>query len=109
MVSTNDTMFFFAGYMLSTFQELTKYFQVKELLFFHIQSNEIFEMRCKHNSEVFQKNVCKFVVVFDLVKMGYQLDIEAIKYVKAMLSIDQNYYPERLHKLWIINAPWFFR
>ena len=96
------------GVISANFAELKKHFTVDELLFFHVQSQELFEVRYKHASEVFKKPIHQSVVVFDLKDLNMSLDFGAISYMKSMLGIDQNYYPERLAKLFILNVPWFF-
>ena len=35
-------------------------------------------------------------------------DLQGLYYVKNILKIDQDFYPERLHKLVVINSPWYF-
>ena len=96
------------GVISSNFVEMSKVFSVEELVFFHIQSQEMFELRYKFASERFNRSVHQSVVVFDLKNLNYTLDLGAIAYMKSMLGIDQNNYPERLSKLFIINTPWFF-
>jgi hypothetical protein len=48
------------------------------------------------------------IVVFDMSHVQITLDMDSIWYIKQILQVDQNYYPERLYKLYIINSPWYF-
>jgi hypothetical protein len=48
------------------------------------------------------------VNVLDMKGLSVSLDFQSISYMKQMLSMDQAHYPERLHKLIVINAPYFF-
>lgn len=96
------------GLIQSTFGEVKKHFTVEELLFYHIQSQEAFEIRLQHASRIFNKVIDNEVIVFDLQHLTYTLDIQSIWYIKQLLAIDQANYPERLYKLFIINVPWFF-
>ena len=62
----------------------------------------------KHASVFYKKEVSKQVVILDLAGMSYAVDRIALNYVTSSLTMDQNNYPERLKKLYILNAPWFF-
>ena len=73
-----------------------------------MQSNEAFELRLLYASEKYGQKIDNYVVVFDLLDISYSLDFGSIAYIKKVSMIDQANYPERLHKLFIINAPWFF-
>ncbi|ORE18922.1 CRAL/TRIO domain-containing protein [Rhizopus microsporus] len=45
-------------------------------------------------------------VIFDCTGMGWhQLHMPALNYIRAIAHCDQNYYPETLNKLFLINAP----
>ena len=46
--------------------------------------------------------------VMDLAGVGLTSVTQVYGFVKKVMAISQNYYPERLGKLYIINAPWGF-
>src|SRR5947208_17177803 len=46
--------------------------------------------------------------IMDLKGVGLAKFTSVYSYVKQASAISQNYYPERLGKLYIINAPWRF-
>jgi hypothetical protein len=46
--------------------------------------------------------------IMDLKGVGISKASSAYGYVQAASNISQNYYPERLGKLYVINAPWGF-
>ena len=71
-------------------------------------SQELFDMRCKYASKKFGHFVHQCVIVFDMSDISASLDMDSIYYIKSILKIDQDFYPERLFKLVIINAPWYF-
>lgn len=96
------------GYIQSTFQTVKKHFSNIELLQYHIMSNEICENRFLFATKKFGQTVNKMIVVFDMSHVQITLDMDSIWYVKQILQVDQNYYPERLYKLFIINCPWYF-
>lgn len=54
------------------------------------------------------KEIEKQVIVFNMANMSYSVDTNAISVFRQTLAIDEAYYPERLHCLYMINAPWFF-
>ena len=49
-----------------------------------------------------------FCTIMDLKNVSFGNAPAAIEYVKMASKISQNYYPERLGKLYIINASWAF-
>lgn len=58
-------------------------------------------------SKLFNKDIQKCTTVFDMKYLTMSLDVGCIMYMKQILQIDQNYYPERLHQLFVINCPWY--
>ncbi|ROT35816.1 hypothetical protein SODALDRAFT_328210 [Sodiomyces alkalinus F11] len=46
--------------------------------------------------------------IMDLDNVGIRSASQVYEYIKQASNISQNYYPERLGKLYIINAPWGF-
>lgn len=79
-----------------------------QLLQFHIMSQEIFQMRYEYASKKFGHHVHQCVIVFDMAGLSASLDLDSISYIKSTLKIDQDYYPERLYRLVVINSPWYF-
>lgn len=57
----------------------------------------------KHDKPIYQQ-----VLIFDLSELSYAINLTAMQAFRQTLFIDQNYYPERLHIFFLINAPWFF-
>ncbi|KAI7876380.1 CRAL/TRIO domain-containing protein, partial [Lichtheimia hyalospora FSU 10163] len=50
--------------------------------------------------------IFKETVIFDCTHMGIrQFQMTALHYLKAVIDTIQNYYPETLHRLFIVNAP----
>jgi hypothetical protein len=96
------------GKIQSQFTEVRKYFSNIQLLQYHIMSNEAMESRYEFASKKFNTHVHKGIVVFDMKHVTVTLDMDSIWYIKQLLEVDQNFYPERLYKLFIINCPWYF-
>jgi hypothetical protein len=71
-------------------------------------SQEIFDMRYEYASKKFGHHVHQCVIVFDMAGLSASLDMDSIYYIKHILKIDQDYFPERLFKLVVINSPWYF-
>lgn len=94
--------------MQSTFDELYKHFTIDDLVQLHVYSQEMFELRIKESSLRRGTEVTNEIVVFDMTNLTMVLNMQSIAYMKDVLAIDQNYYPERLYKLFIINSPWYF-
>jgi hypothetical protein len=96
------------GYIQSIFSNVKKVFTNIELLQYHIMSNEVTEGRLKYISQQRNEIINKMIVVFDMSHVQISLDMDSIWYIKQILQVDQNYYPERLYRLYIINSPWYF-
>jgi hypothetical protein len=43
-----------------------------------------------------------------IIRVTISLDVDSIWYMKQLLATDQAYFPERLHRMIIINSPWYF-
>jgi len=97
------------GIISANFDSLKKNIRDEdELIVRHVRFNELNNIRYEYLSKKYNKNVTKVNIVFDMKGINMMPDFMGIKFVRKMLEVDQNYYPERLHKLFMINAPWFF-
>ncbi|KAJ2771714.1 hypothetical protein IWQ56_001676, partial [Coemansia nantahalensis] len=61
-------------------------------------------------SELAGREISKQVVVFDMagISIGMLSHLPALNMLREMLSKDQLYYPERMHRTYIVNAPSMF-
>lgn len=64
--------------------------------------------RLEFASRKYNKPIEQQVIVFNLANLSYSVDTNAMSVFRQTLVIDEAYYPERLHCLYMINAPWFF-
>lgn len=55
------------------------------------------------------KNVGKVVMIHDLAHLKFSVETAGVRIFKKTIACDQNYFPERLHRAFIINAPMSFR
>lgn len=69
---------------------------------------ELLQIRMQHCSRKYGKEISQCVIVFDLTGLNLIPDMMGINYSRKVLGSDQTYYPERLSKMFIINAPVFF-
>ena len=65
-------------------------------------------LRCENSYAKHSREITKCIVVNDMAGLKVSVDGDAFRYSQRMFAIDQNYYPETLSKLFIINAPIFF-
>jgi hypothetical protein len=75
----------------------------------HVRHMEYMRKRLEYTSYVNQCNVEKVILISDLAHLSYTVETSGIRIFKRTLQIDQSYYPEMLHKMFIINAPLSFR
>jgi hypothetical protein len=87
--------------------ELLNGFTSEELIQCHIYWLEFMCQRARERSRQLGKYVENFAMIYDL--NGLKMKIrKAIPLFKQCLYIDDNYYPERLGQLFIINPPKIF-
>jgi hypothetical protein len=60
---------------------------------------------CSRKSGTLLETCC---TIMDLKGVGISKATQVYSYVKQASNMSQNYYPERLGKLYVINAPWGF-
>jgi hypothetical protein len=60
---------------------------------------------CSRKSNTLLETCC---TIMDLKGVGISKATQVYGYVKSASGLSQNYYPERLGKLYVINAPWGF-
>jgi hypothetical protein len=76
------------------------------LVRFHCWETEMALQRCEENCEKYQRNIEQFSVIVDAEGWGLRLATSnAMTFIKEMAYADNNYYPERLGKMIIVNAP----
>ena len=96
------------GQISSQFGEISTHLSVEDLVIRHIRQQEMAVRRMHFYSKKFGHLVESQIIVFNLANLSYALDTNALSAFRKTLAIDQDYYPERLHTLFMINAPWFF-
>jgi len=91
---------------------LTENFTQDEIVNFHIQCMESLCRLKARNCEGKDSKDWKYkhIVILDLSGMGSKhCSSSFYTPLQGVIHIDQNYYPETLHKMIITNAPWVFK
>lgn len=96
------------GQISSNFNAIKEVWTVDDLIQMHIRSMELTVLRCELASKKYGRPITKSVVVLDLTSINMMPDLQAISYSRRQITLDQSFYPETLHRFFIINAPWFF-
>jgi hypothetical protein len=86
-----------------------KHLSVDALVVRHIRQQEfVMKHRLPRASKFYKRDIHKQVLVFDLKNLSFTIDMQAMSAFRRTLVIDEAFYPERLEKFFMINAPWFF-
>ncbi|KAI8993464.1 CRAL-TRIO domain-containing protein [Pilobolus umbonatus] len=78
-----------------------------EITNFYIAINEFLRrVILPESAEISGKDIFSETIIFDCENMSiWQLQMNAFYHIKALVDIVQHYYPETLHRLFIVNAP----
>lgn len=96
------------GIIAGNLPELKKYFNMDILMEQHIRVQTIMNIRRHYISKKLSRNVEQAMIVCDYTDLSISPDWFGIEYCKQLFTIDEKYYPERLYKTYLINAPWYF-
>jgi hypothetical protein len=79
----------------------------EEIVNYHISANEFLNrVIMPEGSERSGKRIHSETIIFDCTNMGlHQFHMNALYLLKAVADIVQRYYPETLHRLFIVNTP----
>ena len=90
---------------------LFKHFANEDQLVSHhiVQQEAMLKIHLKYASHHYKKNITQQICVCDMNYIKLGLDTTTLQYFIRACAIDLAYYPERLKKFYIINAPFFFR
>lgn len=94
------------GLISTRMGEINTLLTVEDMVVRHIRQQELAVARMRNFSSSLNKPVESQIIVMNLMNLSFKLDTKALSTFKQTLVIDQNYYPERLHILFMINAPW---
>jgi hypothetical protein len=93
------------GEITSHLVTLKENFNMDQLLSKHIRTQSLMEIRCHHISKRLNKPIEQVIIVCDYKGMPMTPDFFGIEYAQRLFGMDQNYYPERLYRTYLINAP----
>lgn len=98
------------GIISARMGEILSKLSCDDIVIRHVRQQEMMVARLNTGSAGRDaSNTMKGIIVFDLQGMAYNINPTAMTAFKRTLQIDQAYYPERLHRLYFINCPWFFQ
>lgn len=89
--------------------EMLKYCTEEDIVMRHVRHMEYAMRRCQFSSMANELNVGKIIMIHDLAHLKFTVETVGVKIFKKTVAIDQQMYPERLHMMFIINAPLSFR
>ena len=90
------------------FYQVKKFLTEDEIFVRHIRQQEVMVRRLKNASARHQKQIDKQVIVMDMRNVVMTPDFMATRVFHRTVVIDEACYPERLHTLFMINAPFTF-
>lgn len=96
------------GMISNTYHNIKRVKTVDDLLVRHVRLQELMLVRSYHSSLARSEPIEKIVVINDFKDLCYTPDFSSITYCRRLLQLDQQFYPERLANIVMINAPWFF-
>ena len=90
--------------------EFAKFAQPEHLTEFHVCNVEFLMQKLMPiASKKAGKRIDKHTVIMDLSGLGFShLNLKALSLLKSLSDLDQAYYPEILHRLFVVNAPYIF-
>lgn len=96
------------GLISGRLPKILEHLSVDELVVRHVRQQELTMRRLDYLSSKLGRPIEKQIVIFNMEKLNYSLDTRGMQTFRRTISIDQDFYPERLHCFYMINAPWFF-
>jgi hypothetical protein len=89
--------------------DLLKHMDEMDIVWRHVRMMEYMAQRTIAQSQQTDKYIGKSVMILDLTGMRYTIETAGMRAFRRTTHIDQNNYPECLHRMVIINAPLSFR
>lgn len=96
------------GIIAGNIPKLKNKFSMDQMMEQHIRIQAIMEVRRDYISRKLNKPIEQVMIVCDYTDLSFSPDLFGIDYCKQLFTIDEKYYPERLYKTYLINAPWYF-
>jgi hypothetical protein len=95
-----------SGDISQRFGDLADLISLDDMVTRHIRNQELAMCRLHHLSLKHNRPIEKQVIVFNLKDLSYSLDTRSLSVFRRIINIDQDFYPERLKKFFVINCPW---
>lgn len=93
------------GLISSNFSDISTKLTLDDLVVRHIRQQEMATRRMQFREQQTGQGVEQQIIVFNLADLSYALNTTALAAFRKTLQIDQDYYPERLNVMFMINAP----
>jgi len=89
--------------------EMLKHMEEPDIITRHVRYMEYVVQRMIKQSQELGRYVGQCVMIHDMAGMKYSIETAGMRCFRRTTQIDQQYYPECLRKIIIVNAPWSFR
>ena len=96
------------GIIAGNLPKLKEQFTMDQLMEKHIRIQIITDARRDFISKKLGRSVEQAMIICDYAELSFSPDMFGIEYCRKLFGIDEQYYPERLYKVYLINAPWYF-
>jgi hypothetical protein len=100
---------FFLNLVTSGWKLLKQHFTNDEVTARHVRLREILRQRCQRLSEKHNRTIDLETMVMDFKGSPVLMEKNCLQSIQAVLNIDQQYYPETVAHLLIINVPWYVK
>jgi hypothetical protein len=96
------------GIIAGNLGALKKNFTMEQMMETHIRVHTITDARRDYISKKLNRPVEQAMIICDYTNLSLSPDMFGIEYCKQLFQMDEKYFPERLYKTYLINAPWYF-
>jgi len=96
------------GECSANFSKVKKQMSVDAMVNLHIRQERLLDLCCAHQTERLGKHVGKHIKIADMKGMSMVPDKNELDYIQRMIETDEDYFPDVMHRLIFINAPWYF-
>ena len=96
------------GIIAGNLPQLKERLSMDKMMEEHIRVQAIMQVRMDYISRKLKRPVEQCMIICDYADLSFSPDWFGIEYCKHLFQMDEKYYPERLYRTYLINAPWYF-